>query len=72
MPLYKAFAELFPIVQTEILDPLRRALDYWADLERVTKARQVSDRIEHINAFVANMTDFSVTPSQIMLRLDLY
>jgi len=34
-------ADLFPVVETEILDPLHRSLDYWTDLERVTKARQV-------------------------------
>jgi len=72
MPLYKVLADLFPIVNTEILDPLNRALNYWIDVERVTKARQVYDRIETINALVANMTDFSLTPSKIMLRLDLY
>jgi len=55
-----------------VLDPLYRALDYWVDLERVTKARQVSDRVEHINAVVSDMNDFSLTPSKIMARLDLY
>jgi len=72
LPLYKLLADLFPVVETEILDPLHRSLDYWTDLERVTKARQVSDRIEHINAVVAAMHDFSLTPSKIMQRLDLY
>jgi len=33
---------------------------------------QVSDRIEHINAVVAAMNDFRLTPSKIMQRLDLY
>ena len=70
--MYKTVADLFPIVESQILDPLHRSLDYWHDLERVTKARQVSDRIEHINAVVGAMTDFSMTPSKIMLRLDLY
>jgi len=65
-------ADLFPIIETEILEPLQRALDYWTDVERITKARQVSDRVEHINEVVANMNDFSLTPSKIMLRLDLY
>jgi len=41
LPLYKMLADLFPVVETEILDPLHRSLDYWTDLERVTKARQV-------------------------------
>ena len=72
LPLYKVLADLFPVVQHEILAPLHRALDYWKDLERVTKARQVSDRIEHINAMVSSLNDFSLTPSKIMLRLDLY
>lgn len=72
LPLYKVLAELFPVVEVEVLDPLYRALDYWVDLERVTKARQVSDRVEHINAVVSDMNDFSLTPSKIMARLDLY
>ena len=72
LPLYKVLGDLFPIIHTEIMEPLHRALDYWTDLERVTKARQVSDRVEHINAVVTNMNDFSLTPSKIMLRLDLY
>ena len=72
LPLYKVVADLFPIVETEILEPLHRALDYWVDVERVTKARRLSDRVEHINAVVAHMNDFSLTASKIMLRLDLY
>ena len=72
LPLYKVLADLFPVIETEILEPLHRALEYWIEVERVTKARQVSDRVEHINAVVANMNDFSLTPSKIMLRLDLY
>ena len=65
-------AELFPVIETEIIEPLNRALGYWTDVERITKARNVSDRVEHINTIIANMTDFSLTPSKIMLRLDLY
>ena len=72
LPLYKMLADLYPIVETEILDPLHRSLDYWTDMERVSKARQVSDRVDHINALVGAMTDFSLTPSTIMMRLDLY
>jgi len=72
LPLYKVLADLFPIVEAEIIEPLHRSLDYWTEVERVTKARQVSDRIADINAVVANMNDFSLTPSKIMLRLDLY
>ena len=72
LPLYKALGDLFPVVETEILKPLYRSLEYWTDMERVTKARRLSDRVEHINAVVANMNDFSVTPSQIMARIDLY
>jgi len=72
LPLYKVVADLFPIVESEIIEPLNRALDYWTDVERVTKEREVSDRVEHINAVVANMTDFRLTPSMIMQRLDLY
>jgi len=72
LPLYKVIAELFPVIESEVLEPLNRALEYWSDVERVTKARRVSNRIEHINAVVANMQDFSLTPSKIMLRLDLY
>jgi len=64
--------DLFPVLEKDIIEPLNRALDYWTDVERVTKARKVSDRVEHINTIVTNMNDFSLTPSKIMMRLDLY
>jgi len=72
LPLYTALAVLFPVVETEILESLNRALNYWTDMERVSKARQVIDRVEHINALVADMRDFNLTPSTIMARIDLY